>query len=306
MKTILKNRIFSLGIVLVSIISAGIFMQSCSNEDFEYLDINNKDYAELDIVRNVQVPFEDIQSLKFRISGENLKLKSEESQMSYSDSIDWGQIQKYEKKNLIGIFVPFKNCDEDNFRMLASFKIDGEMKEYILQRKRNSDGSFSKEIEYYFLDGSKFEYISSTQKRIPRLKSGNEYPGMESFDDYDEWLNDDSSQNTFANNTNNVVFFKPETTITVGGFTFQAGNSYPLLPGQYTTVPIDGFCMGSTVVKVTDNYSKVSANQGSYTTYYSNPFYGGVNAVYGGVKDDYWLSQHTNQGWESLFNRRQY
>jgi hypothetical protein len=50
MKTILKNRIFSLGIVLISIISVGIFVQSCSNDFDSFSDVTIVDSQKANLI----------------------------------------------------------------------------------------------------------------------------------------------------------------------------------------------------------------------------------------------------------------
>jgi len=128
---------------------------------------------------------------------------------------------------------------------------------------------------------------------------------MGTFDDYEDWFAEDCDSQRFANDTDDVIFFKPESDQTVGNMTYEGGHAYPLMPGAWTDVAIDGFCYGSTVVKVTDGYSTCGVSNGSYTTHHPNVLESLVNLVIGGEKDDSWLQDHRGEGWEALFDRRQ-
>jgi hypothetical protein len=297
MKSVLINkkiRVYSLSIVLMSVLLAGVFMQSCSNEYTldETMNATIVSANDQKLVIKSNLSFNEVKDLKNRVS-KGIKLKSPNDKIEYVDSLLWENAIECKEGGLYGFFVPLKNSKENDYRVLASLLIEGKMQEFIIRKIYTNDQLSSDNLIVYNMDGSVFRENIIKNINIPRLKSGPEI-NIYLFDDYTSWLYTNSSSQRFANNTNSVIWFKPET----------GGGAYPLMPGQWTDTPIDGFCYGSIVVKVCDGYNSCGVSGSTYNTWYTDPVDYTYNQMFGGPIGDAWLNQHQNGGWDDLFNSR--
>jgi hypothetical protein len=288
----LKIKLYSLSVV-ISVLLCGFFIQGCSEDklDENVNATNIKDNDQKMVIKS-NLSFTEIKDLKNRVS-KGIKLKSSNDEIVFADSLLWENAIECKENGLHGFFVPLKNNKENDFRLLASLLISGKMQEFIVRKIDANDQLSSDNIIVYNLDGSVFRENIIKNINIPRLKSDIEI-NVYSFDNYTSWLYTSSSSQRFANNTSSVIWFKPET----------GDGVYPLLPGQWTDTPIDGFCYGSTIVKVCDGYNSCGVSGSTYDTWYTNPVNYLYNQLYGGQIDDAWLNQHQNMGWEDLFDRR--
>jgi hypothetical protein len=119
-------------------------------------------------------------------------------------------------------------------------------------------------------------------------------------DDHNNEQNGNNTPPRLINNSGKVIWFKPDDDyIDSDGRVYKANDSYPIIPGHYTSVPVDGFTIGGNVYKVTDGYNIVIINSdGSYFVDYSYPWYALYNQFNGGL-----LESSPDSGWDDLFQK---
>lgn len=229
-----------------------------------------------------------------------------------NNNLRWDLAYKVTQGSMKGVFVPLKSSTEDDFKVLASLFVNGQMKEYILQKKATASKSmFTGEVNFYRTSGEQFrqdvykkgKLTSNPTFNTNRLKSASceTDNGTGTFDDYNDWFNADCDSQRFANNTNDTIWYKPE----------NGSGSYPLAPGQWTDIEIDGYSYNGHVHKVTNGYNTGACTTSGFQADYGSLSYG-YYLLMGGDKDNDWLydrhadtSQDPNgdHGWDSLFSR---
>jgi len=289
----------SLVIIAIScLISVGFLFQSCEKDDFfdmeePFITTGEKKTEKI----NISDP--EILNLKERLEkSSSVDVSNQIAKEVNNNNLRWDLAYKVTQGSMKGVFVPLKSSTEDDFKVLASLYVNGQMKEYILQKKATANKSkFTGEVNFYRTSGKQFRQDVYKKGKLTskptfskiRLKSSpcETDNGTGTFDDYDDWFDADCDSQRFANNTNDTIWYKPENDT----------SSVALYPGQWTDNEIDGYSHNGTVHKVTDGY-----NTGACTS-------SGFEADYGPLDYGYYLykggelDESPDSGWDSLFNR---
>jgi hypothetical protein len=164
MKTILKNqkmRVFSLSIVLMSVLLGGVFMQSCSNEDDENYSDNNS------IINSEELEEYIIADIEFQQAFNIFKKEIE--------SIDLSKVKSVQNaKGVTVLYIPTSICIENKANLLNS-------KKKSLMVKFPQLNSFSPEVKQKYFRQSVANSSRISKKILesgininqPRLKGGN-------------------------------------------------------------------------------------------------------------------------------------
>ena len=70
-----------------------------------------------------------------------------------------------------------------------------------------------------------------------------------------------------VNRSKLIIFFKPESTVTINGVTYKNDGAYPIDAHSVSNVPIDGLNINGIVYKITDGYNFINiAPDGTFET----------------------------------------
>lgn len=286
-------------IALSCLISVGFLFQSCEKDDFfdmeEPFITTGKKKTE-----RISISDPEILNLKKKLEkSSSVDVSDQIAKEVNNNNLRWDLAYKVTQGSMKGVFVPLKSSTEDDIKVLASLFVNGQMKEYILQKKATASKSkFTGEVNFYRISGKQFRQDVYKKGKLTskptfstiRLKSSpcETDNGTGTFDDYDDWFNADCDSQRFANNTNDTIWYKPENDTT----------SVALYPGQWTDNEIDGYSYNGQVHKVTDGYNTGGVNSdGEFDADYGSLDY----AVYLLIGGD--IDESPDSGWDSLFSR---
>jgi hypothetical protein len=179
MISILKNlkiKVMSLGIVLAGMISAGIFMQSCSSEDDVYLEENKG-----------KVP----DALLNYFNSEDYSILSKSFNINVTN-IDFNNlvIENFDDVDVEAYYLPVKKGQHIVGRLCIVSKAEGEIYKSLYEDRSELQKTDEGKIAIYTSQGlfvADFKYkkesnglyllrLNDVGNRIPRLKSGAEWP----------------------------------------------------------------------------------------------------------------------------------
>ena len=290
---------------LLKIMALILILASCENETVEP---TTQEDATLGGIQDLELNSPEVLSLKKRLIGNEGKIEGKTTRQKFFEhhsdieGLDWSKAYKKKEDDLFGVFVPYKRSIESDVRVLASLNIGGEMQQFVITNieKVNPEGVKRRIINFYRLNGNLIKrhiyenniLVELRDYRKPknisaRLKTAQQECAVTGcIDDYNTWFNASSSDQRFGNNTDQVIKYKKET----------SGYGY-LQPGEYTTERIDGFRIGNTVHKVTNNYNTFGVKgEGDYDHDY-NPAYYVVYVTIGGD-----LDESPGSDWDGLFD----